>query len=163
MYKEYKKLEDMKVIGVLKPDSLTRLHKKGEPRAINLIKEKRSIKLKGRMCADGQPQRRYITKEDASSPDNSLEALLTSLTIDAHKGRDVDIFDVPGAYLSADMPEDKFIILKIEGEFLEIMWEVNPEHKKNVCVENGLKVLYLSLLKALYGCMEYELLWYDIY
>ena len=31
------------------------------------------------------------------------------------EGRYVVIFDVPGAYLNADMPEDKLIILKIEG------------------------------------------------
>ena len=51
----------------------------------------------------------------------------------------------------------------IEGEFLDIMCEVNPKHKKNVCVENGVKLLYLRLMKSLYGCMESTLLWYDIY
>ena len=60
----------------------------------------------------------------------------------------MDIFDVPGAYLNDDMPEDKFILFK---------------HKKNVRVENGVKVLYLRLLEALYECMESALLWYDIY
>ena len=30
-------------------------------------------------------------------------------------------------------------------------------------MENGVKVLYLRLLKALYGCIESALLWYDIY
>ena len=43
------------------------------------------------------------------------------------------------------------------------MCEVNPEQKKNIRVENGVKVLYLRLIKALYGCMEYALLWYDLY
>ena len=62
MYKEYKEPEDMKVIGAMNPDSLTRSQKKGGPRAIKLIKEKRSRKLKGRTCADGLPQRCYITK-----------------------------------------------------------------------------------------------------
>ena len=52
-YKEYTQLEDKKVMGVLKPESLTRSQKKGALRAINLIKEKRSGKLKGRTCADG--------------------------------------------------------------------------------------------------------------
>ena len=70
---------------------------------------------------------------------------------------------VPGAYLNDDIPEYKFILLNVEGEFLNIMCEVNPKHNKNVRVENGVKLLYISLLKALYGCMESELLWYDIY
>ena len=42
------------------------------------------------------------------------------------------IFDVPGAYLNADIPEDKFIILNIEGEFVDIMWEVKAEHRESV-------------------------------
>ena len=35
--------------------------------------------------------------------------------------------------------------------------------QKNVRMENRLKVLYLWLLKALYGCMEYVLVCYDLY
>ena len=42
MYKEYKQLEDVKVMGALNPGILTRSHKKGALRAIDLIKEKRS-------------------------------------------------------------------------------------------------------------------------
>ena len=52
-------------------------------------------------------------------------------------------FYVPGAYLNYEIPEDKFILLNIDGEFVDIMWEVNPEHKKNARVENGVKVLYV--------------------
>ena len=159
MYKEYTQLEDMKLMESLNPESLTRSQKKGALRAINPIKEKWSGKLKGRTCADGRPQRCYITKEDAPLPTIPLKALFTSLIIDAHIGIDVEIFVVPGAYLSADIPEDKFILLNIEGEFVDIMCEVNSEHKKNVRVENGVKVLHLCLLKALYGCMESALLW----
>ena len=38
MYKEYTHLEYMKVMGALKPDSLTRSQKKGSLRSKNLIK-----------------------------------------------------------------------------------------------------------------------------
>ena len=41
------------------------------------------------------------------------------------------------------MPLDKFLVFKIEGEFMDIIYKVNPKQKKNVCVENGLKVLHL--------------------
>ena len=66
----------------------------------------------------------------------------------------MEIFGVPGAYLNADMPEDKRILLNIEGGFLYITQKVNPKNKKNVRVDNGVKVLYLRLLKYLYVCME---------
>ena len=63
------------------------------------------------------------------------------------------IFDVPGAYLNAYPPEDKFILLNIEGKFVDILCELNPNHNKNVHVENGVKVLYLRIIKSLYVCM----------
>ena len=75
----------------------------------------------------------------------------------------MEIFDVPGSYLNSDMPEDKLIFLKIKGEFSDIMCELNPEKKKNVRVGNEVKVIQLQLMKALYGCMESTLLWYDKY
>ena len=54
-------------------------------------------------------QRRHILT------DHLPGIFFTSLIIDAHEGIDVAIFDVAGAYLNADMPEDKLILLKIEG------------------------------------------------
>ena len=95
--------------------------------------------------------------------DNFSGRFFTSLTVDAHEGRYVVIFCVPRAYLNADMLEDKFILLKIEGKYVDIMCELNPKHKKNVRVDNGVNILYLCLLKYLYGCMESALLWYDLY
>ena len=78
----------MKVMRALEPDIIKISHNKGALRAINLIKEKRSGKLKGRTCVDGRPHRCYITKEDEYSPTISLEAFFTSLIIDAHEVRD---------------------------------------------------------------------------
>jgi len=114
-------------------------------------------------CADGSPQCGYIPREEATSATLSLDALLVSLVIDALEGRDVAIFDVPGAYLWADMPEEKEAILKLEGDFVDIMCDVNPEHIPNVRYENGKKVLYLQILKTLYGCIESALLWYELF
>jgi hypothetical protein len=163
MFKEYNQLNDMMVFGRIDPDELTVQHKRDALRAVNLINEKRCGRVKGRTCADGSKQKAYIPPEEATSPTVSMEALTTSLVIDAHEKRAVAIFDVPGAYLNADMPEDKFVILKLEGRFVDIMREVNPEYLKDVCLGNGKKVLYLRILKALYGCIESALLWYSLY
>ena len=63
------------------------------------------------------------------------------LLIDTHEERDVAIFNVPGAYLHAKLPDEKFILLKMKGPFVDIMCEVNPEYKDNVILEGGKKVL----------------------
>ena len=54
--------------------------------------------------------------------------MFNSIIINAQEERDVEIFDVPGAYLNADVPEDNFTLLKIEDKFVDIMYEVNPKH-----------------------------------
>ena len=103
--------------------------------------------------------------ESVASPTVSLEGLITSLIIDAYEGRDVSSFDVPGAYLHAMLPNEdgKRILSKIKGEFVDLMCEVNPDFKKYVIYKNGIKVLYLIILRALYGCIQSALLWYNLY
>ena len=65
-----------------------------------------------------------LPKEDASSPPIYLESIFTSLMIDSHQGKDVAIFNIPGAYLNSNTQKEKFIILKIEDEFVDIMCKV---------------------------------------
>ena len=114
MIKEYQQLHDLQVFGGVDPSEITREEKHKSLRAINLIKEKRCGKIKGRTVADGRPQRRYISREEATSPTISQEALMLSLMIDAKEKRNVSIFDIPGAYLHADMPEEKLVLIKTQ-------------------------------------------------
>ena len=93
----------------------------------------------------------------------SLEAIVGTLLIDAYEDRDVAIFDVPGAYLQAEMPKEKKLLMKFRDEFVEIMCEVNPDYIQHVTEENGKKVLYVKVLRAIYGCIESALLWYELY
>ena len=59
---EFSQLEDLNVYEPLDPNKLTRAQKKAALRAINLIKEKRCGRLKGRTVADGRPQRTMYDK-----------------------------------------------------------------------------------------------------
>ena len=52
--------------------------------------------------------------------------------INAHEGISVQTFDVPGAYIHASLPDDKILHTKFEGEFVDIMCEVNPEYENFV-------------------------------
>ena len=44
-----------------------------------------------------------------------------------------------------------------------MMCEINPEYKQFVRMEGKTSVLYLSVLRALYGCIESALQWYILY
>ena len=153
------------VFGTIDPATLTNEEKRRALEAVNLIKMKRSGEIKGRTCANGSKQKMYLKHgENISSPTVSLEAIIGTLLIDVKEGRDVAIFDIRGAYLQAKMPAKKKILMVFRGEFVDIMCEVNPEYKKYVTTDkNGKKVLYVKILRAIYGCIESALLWYQLY
>ena len=134
--------------------------KRGALNAINLIKEKRDGTIKGRCVANGRKQRGLYAKEETASPTISNDAMMMSLIIDAMEARDVAIADVKGAYLLADMKG--FVLLKMSGESVDILCKVNSKYRQFVVEERGKKVIYLRLLKALYGCVQSALLWYQL-
>ena len=53
--------------------------------------------------------------------------------------------------------------MKLRDQFVDIRCDVNPEYKKFVKVVNGKKLLYLRVLRAIYGCIESALLWYNLF
>ena len=89
---------------------------------------------------------------------------MISIAIDAKEGRHVATANVEGAYLHADM--DETVIMVFEGEMVDYMVEANPT-KYGPCVivtKSGKKLLYVELLKALYGSVKSALvLWYKLF
>jgi hypothetical protein len=159
--REFAQFETLNVYEALDSRLLTTAQRRGALRAINLIKKKYDGTLKGRTVADGSVQRSLYDKADTASPTVATDALLLSIIIDAYEGRDVATPDVAGAYLKAYM--DDFVIMKFTGESVDILCKLNPEHIKFVVVENGVKVLYVRLIKAIYGCVKSALLWYKMF
>ena len=141
---EYKQLNNLVVFGTVSPESMSKQEQRRALRAINQIKLKRCGKVKGRTCANGSVQRGYISKEDSSLQTISLNILFTTWKINSIEGWKVQTFDVPGAYLHAEIPEDERVFMKFEKEFVDIMCEVNPEYKEHVRIKNGRKVLCAS-------------------
>ena len=73
-------------------------------------------------------------------------------------------FDVPGAFLQAKFDEDKMLLLKLRGDaVVDVMCQVNPTHNKNERYGNEKKVLYLKIIRAIYGCIESALAWYNMF
>jgi hypothetical protein len=96
--------------------------------------------------ADARPQRALYKKHETTSPTLSSDALMFSIMVDAHEGRDFATADVTGAYLRAYMEDE--VIMKFTGEFVDIVCGILPENKAFVGYENRIKVLYVLLLKA---------------
>ena len=137
--------------------------------AVNIIEEKRDGRVKGRTCANGSKQRQYLKEyESVASPTVGLESLITTLLTGVYEGRNFISFDVPGAFLQAEMSDYKLVLLKLKGKFVEMMCEINPEFSKHVCYEKtkygkSVKVLYMKVIRAIYGCIEAALQWYKMF
>ena len=168
MFKELKQLhvgamEGKPVVEPVNVKDTSPEQRKKALEAVALIKLKRSGDIKSRVCANGKKQKWYLKgDEDFSSPTAMLESIILTLVIDALEERDIAIVDVPGAYLHAEL-QDETVLLVLRDELVDIMCEVSSEYKRYVEYRNGKKILYLRVLRALYGCLESALLWYNLY
>jgi hypothetical protein len=102
------------------------------------------------------------SKEEMSAPMVATESLMLSCVIDANERRNVMTADIPGAFMQADM--DEILHMKLEGPLAKLLTRVDPNlYKKYTTIEKGKPVLYVQLMKALYGTLQAALLfWQDL-
>jgi hypothetical protein len=107
--------------------------------------------------------REYINKEDAASPTAATESILLTVTIDTKESRDIMSADIPNAFVQMYIKNDKNekMMMKIRGFLVDTLVNLDTElYAPDVVQENNDKVLYVELLKALYGTLQAALLFY---
>jgi hypothetical protein len=143
--------------------TVTKMKKKKAMESLLFLTEKRDGRNKGRMVYNGKPTRKWVDKDEATAPTASLKSIMLTAIIDA-KGRDVMSADIPNAFIQAQMPKRKEaegrVIMKITGVLVDLLNEIDPaRYGPYVVYENGVRTLYVEVLRALYG-MLIALLWY---
>ncbi|WP_288992819.1 polyprotein of Ty1/Copia retrotransposon [uncultured Marinobacter sp.] len=144
---------------------MTQVERRKAQQALMFLGEKRDGTIKGRMVYNGKPTREWLSREDSASPTAALESIMLTAVIDAHEGRDVMTCDIPNAFIQALMPEvkdgDERVMMKITGVLVDMLVELNPElYGPYVVYEKNRKVLYVQVIRAIYGMLEAALLWY---
>ena len=92
-------------------------------------------------------------KEDSTAPTVSTEAVFLTAVIGAMEGRNVVVLDVPGAFMQAKI--DELVHVRFTGAMVTLLLEIDNEmYKDYVVVEKGEQVMYMELLKALYGTLR---------
>ena len=125
-----------------------------------MIKQKKDGTIKGRTCVNGSKQRNYTAEEDASSPTVSTEALLLTAAIDSHEKQFVATCDITGAFLKVEM--DEFVLIVLHGKEIEALVQANPKYKQYIHKRHdGKEILYLELIKAMYGCLKSARLFWE--
>jgi hypothetical protein len=150
------------VIDMLSPEGVTRDIFKLSLGYLMFLKRKRCGKIKARGCADGRPQREYITKDQSSSPTVANNALFATCLVDAIEKRAVAICDIPGAFLQADWPQDEPCYIRFEGIMVDMICQIEPSYIK--CIKYGRnkrKWMIGKLSKAIYGTLLGARLFYD--
>jgi hypothetical protein len=89
--------------------------------------------------------------------------MLTAV-IDAPEERDMMTCDIPNAFIQALMPKEKDrderVMMKITGVLVGMLVELNPELYGPYVVYEKRKVLYVQVMRAIYGMLEAAILWY---
>jgi hypothetical protein len=86
----------------------------------------------GKDCGWRNKQQDYISKEDASSPTIATEAILLSCIIDAKEERDVEVINIPNAFIQMRVEdEEDMAIIKIHGVLVEILVQIAPDVYKS--------------------------------
>jgi hypothetical protein len=110
--------------------------------------------------------REWVSKDDAASPTASLEGILLTSILDVKENRDVMSADIPNAFIQANLPDmqdgDERVVMKITGVLVDLLVEIDvTKYGPYVVFENGVKTIYVGLLRALYGILGAALMWYQ--
>jgi hypothetical protein len=139
VHKEMKQIHDQVVFEPISIEEMTKREKKKAMESLIFLTEKRDKPVKARVCANGSTQRAYISREEASSPTAALEAIMqTKIALDGDK-----------------------IIMKIRRQLVDILLELCPGLYDDCVIDEGKhKIMYVRMLKALYGMVISSILYY---
>ena len=138
---EYEQFENLSVFTPIHIKTLSPEARKGALHAIDLIKVKRTGKLKGRTVADGRKQRSLYDKHEISSTALSQDVFLGSLTINAHETRHIAIADLAGAFLKVN--QDDYVLVKFKGTAVEALLQINEKKYKKFLVHEKIQKLFM--------------------
>ncbi|CAJ1938132.1 unnamed protein product [Cylindrotheca closterium] len=143
-------------------EDMTDLEKRRAQDAMMLLAEKHTGEIKGRCVYKGDGTREWLSQEHTSSPTAALEAIMITCVIDAYEGRDMMSLDIPNAFIQTQMPMDvkSRVMMKITGLLVDMMIRLEPRYRDYGVIENGKRVIYVRVLRAIYGMLEASMLWY---
>ena len=85
--------------------------------------------------------------------------MLLSCVIDAKERRDVATVDIPGAFMQGN--QDETVHMRLEGTLAELLTKCDLKlYCQYVVTENNKPVLYVELIKALYGTLRAALIFW---
>jgi len=96
---------------------------------------------------------------DKTSPTASMDSVYTVLAIMQHNKMNLEVCDVPSAYLNTPLPKGKKHMMRIKPSIAKYFVIADPSAREYLQQDGSLLV---ELLKALYGLPEAGKLWHEL-
>lgn len=159
---ELQQMVDKEVWEVVDKSKLTKKQLRSIIRSSLFLKDKfdasgNFVKVKGRVVAGGDKQDKSLY-DDLSSPTVSHEAIMIVLAIAAAQRRKVATVDITGAYLECHMPDGDEVLMELDATLTRFLQEIDPSI---VPFKDETGRVVVKLKRALYGCVQSALLWYN--
>ena len=162
--KEMKQLDDREVFYPIDVKDLTDQEWRRAMESLLFLVKKRDGKVKARFVANGSSQRAYMGREQSASPTVMTESIMITSVINAKQKRDVMTCDILNAFVQTEMDnaeKGERVTMKIHGALVDILLEMDYEkYGPFVTKENGKRILYVAMSKALYGMLDSAILFY---
>ena len=114
--------------------------------------------LKGRIVGGGHRQDASLFADnEVSSPTVSLTSVLLGAAVAAYQDRHILTLDHTAAYLNASMKGPEVIML-LTPDVTTLLIDIDESNRKYVRADGKIAV---KLKKALYGCLQSAMLWYN--
>ena len=160
---EIKQMLDKRVWHPIHTTNLSVTEVKSVIRSSMFMKEKKTAtgefdKYKGRLVAGGDQQDKELY-ENLAAPTAASASTFTIAAIAAHEHREIATIDIGGAFLHAKMDKSVATVrMRLDRLLTEMVVELDKTYKRYVSNQGTLVV---ELDRALYGCVEAAVLWYN--
>jgi hypothetical protein len=162
--KEMQQMIDRTCFVPVEKNKLTEMEKKRAIESLIFLHEKGDGTVKARYCANGSTQRDYMQRDEVASPTVSTESTILTAVVEAAENCDVATADIPNAFCQTEHArvdkDGNRTIMKIRGPLVSLLCALQPEYRDYVVMESGSEVLYVHVLRAIYGLMISSLLFY---
>eukprot|EP00957_Ditylum_brightwellii_P074686 5676938-Ditylum_brightwellii.AAC.1 len=123
---------------------------------------KRDTSIKARACANGSMQHSHTSKDKATSPIAATDTTLLTGAIEENQNCNVITMHTLNTFVQTNILEqEQKIIVKTRGLLVDILLELCLGVYDNfVVMEGNQNVLYVQMLKTLYGMLVSSILFY---
>jgi len=101
--KDIKQLHDRECFMPIDPKMMRTTEKKPVMESLFFLTEKKDVLIKGRHCANGDPQCQWMDQEQVSSPTVTRESTMSTSIIEAKENRDIAKCDIPNAFIQTEV------------------------------------------------------------